>query len=289
MTKRIKTLAVTTAMLTLGVAIGAMIPTLAQAQATDARIGSAMSPAADMVTTFKVDYTGSLFIFPLGEMTVTGAKDDNSYSMRADMRAAGLGKIAKDGNMWSTSQGFFRESSVRPVNHVIQKLNEKGRRVEINYDGAGNPTASIVPRFGSMGVPPANEQQRRESVDALSAIMQFMSIGHVYGSEPCTGTVPVFDGKQHFNMNLTPAGNKTLNQSSYKGETVRCNLYMENVSGYDPEDLLTEEEASTPLVIYLADYKDAKMWVPVRFDYRVSGIKVNIRATDIEIVTAPKR
>jgi len=52
---------------------------------------------------------------------------------------------------------------------------------------------------------------------------------------------------------------------------------------------LTEEEASTPLVIYLADYKDAKMWVPVRFDYRVSGIKVNIKATDINIVTAPRQ
>lgn len=288
MTKRFKTLFVTTAMLSAGIALGAIIPAIAQAQSSAKPAQSAaVDRATPMITTFDVDYRGSLFIFPLGDLRVTGYKTDAVYSMRADMKAAGLGKIAKDGDLWSTSEGYYRPSSVRPTYHVIQKLNDKGRRVEMKYDTVGNPVTTIEPRFGSMGIPPASETERRESVDALSAIMQFMTIGHKYGTQPCTGTIPVFDGKQHYNLNLKPAGKKTLSQSSYRGETVRCHLFMENVSGYDPEDRLTDEEASTPLVIYLANYEQAGLWIPVRFDYRVSGIKVNITATDINIKSTP--
>ncbi|WP_017932428.1 DUF3108 domain-containing protein [Robiginitomaculum antarcticum] len=285
MTKRIKNLFITTAMLSAGIALGAILPAIAQAQ--NGATPVIQTANAPMITTFTVDYRGSLFIFPLGDLRVTGYKTDAAYAMRADMKAAGLGKIAKDGDLWSTAEGYYSPNGVRSTHHVIQKLNEKGRRVEIKYDAAGNPVTAIEPRFGSMGVPPATDQERREAVDALSAIMQFMTIGHKYGTQPCTGSIPVFDGKQRYNLNLKPAGNKTISQSSYRGETVRCNLFMENVSGYDPEDLLTAEEANTPLVIYLANYENAGMWVPVRFDYRVSGIKVNITATDININTAP--
>jgi len=238
--------------------------------------------AAAQSTKFRVDYTGSLFIFPMGELTVAGELNDYGYSVRADMQSSGLGKLSKDGGLWSTSTGYYDQSGMKPIKHVIKKLNKKGRKVEIDYVN-GSPQASIEPRFGSMGQPPATESERSEAVDAISAIVQMMMTGHKYGDAPCVGSLKIFDGKQRYNLNMRKVGENTIRQSSYRGETVRCHMFMENVSGYDTEDLLTAEEAATPLDVYMANYDEAGLWIPVRFDYRVSGIKVNIKATHIEV------
>jgi len=230
---------------------------------------------------FAFDYTGSLFIFPLGTLSFRGEKNGYGYSVRTDMQSAGLGKLSKDGGLWSTSTGYYDANGVRPSRHEIQKLNEKARNVTMTYDAAGNPTAVIEPRFGSMGQPPATDAERAEAVDAISGIMEMMMTGHEFGDKPCTGTIKIFDGKQRYNLNMRQDGTARISQSSYRGDTVRCEVLMENISGYDPEDRLTAEEAATPLVVYLANFEDAGLWVPVRFDYRVSGIRVNIKATNI--------
>ena len=232
---------------------------------------------------FQFDYTGSLFFIPLGTLSFRGEKNGYGYSVRTDMQTAGLGKLSKDGGLWSTSTGYYDGSGVKPSRHEIQKLNKKARNVTMTYAASGAPTASIEPRFGSMGQPPATKAERAEAVDAISGIMQMMMTGHEFGSTPCEGTIKIFDGKQRYNLNMKKVGTTKINQSSYRGKTVRCEVLMENVSGYDPEDRLTAEEAATPLIVYLANYEDAGLWVPVRFDYRVSGIRVNIKATNIRL------
>ena len=278
--------------------IGLMIPFNAAAQdnivgmsnprqeiLVDTQPAIAPAPAARKDTRFTVAYKGSLFLIPLGKLTVTGNINSVGYAMRADMDTAGLGRIAKEQGLWSTSLGYYSPQGMRPTEHIIQKLNKKARRVTLRYDSQNNPTATINPRFGSMGVPPASAEERREAVDAMSGIMQLMMTGHVFGDRPCVGSVKIFDGKQRYNLRLEADGNKSIRQKSYKGESVRCNVYMQTVSGYDPEDLLSAEEAATPLQVYLANFEEAGLYIPVRFDYKVSGIKVNIKATSIDITT----
>lgn len=236
-------------------------------------------------TRFSVSYSGSLFILPIGELAVTGSVTSRGYSMRSDMKTTGFGKLTKSGGIWSTSIGFYDDTKMRPSQHVIQRLNEKGRRTTIYYDNAGNPKVTIKPSYGSMGQPPATDEERRGALDAQSAIMKLMMIGHKFGDKPCTGSLPVFDGKQRYNLRLEYKGIQTLRQSSYRGEAVRCNVYLEAVSGYDPEDVPTKEEGAAPLEIYMVNFEEAGLYLPVRFDYRISGVKVNIRATDIKVTT----
>ena len=255
-------------------------PSAISADVSESDVGAVAS--APQSTKFRVDYTGSLFVFPLGQLTVAGEINDYGYSVRADMQSAGLGKLSKDGGMWSTSLGYYDQSGMKPTEHIIKKLDKKGRIVKITYPD-GKPVTSIQPRFGSMGQPPASEAERAEAVDVLSGIVQMMMMGHEYGSAPCEGTLKMFDGKQRYDLNLKSVGEADIRQSSYTGRTVRCHMFMENISGYDTEDLLTQEEAATPLDVYMANFEEAGLWIPVRFDYKVSGIKVNIKATHIDI------
>jgi len=205
------------------------------AGATAASATKMTPPVQSDSVKFQFDYTGSLFFIPLGTLSFRGEKNGYGYSVRTDMQSAGLGKLSKDGGLWSTSTGYYDGSGVKPSRHEIQKLNKKARNVTMTYDVSGAPTASIEPRFGSMGQPPATKSERAEAVDAISGIMQMMMTGHEFGSTPCEGTIKIFDGKQRYNLNMKKVGTTKIRQSSYRGKTVRCEVLMENVSGYDPE------------------------------------------------------
>ncbi len=234
-------------------------------------------------TRFSLTYTGSLFFLPIGVLDVTGNITSRGYSMRADMKTRGVAKLTKSGGLWATSIGFYDDKSLQPSQHVIQKLDKRSRRTEISYDEAGNPDATHAPAYGSLGEPPATADEQRGALDVMSAITQLMMSGHKLGDEPCSGHLPVFDGKRRYNLRLEDKGMETLRQSSYRGEALHCNVYMDAISGYDLDDIPTDEEASAPLEVYLVNFEDEGLYVPVRFDYRISGVKVNIRATKMEV------
>ena len=65
-------------------------PSAISADVSESDVGAVAS--APQSTKFRVDYTGSLFVFPLGQLTVAGEINDYGYSVRADMQSAGLGK-----------------------------------------------------------------------------------------------------------------------------------------------------------------------------------------------------
>lgn len=235
------------------------------------------------VTTYRIDYSGSLSILPIGKLVIRGELSRDSYTMRADMRTSGLGKLNKSSGLVSNSLGMYGPDGIKPTEHIIQKNDKKNRRTEIAYNAESAPDVSIVPPRGSMGVPPATDEEKRDATDALSGILKLMMTGHSFEDRPCTGIIPIFDGKQRYNLRLEAAGVKNIRQKSYSGEVLRCHVYMETVSGYDPEDLLSEEEASTPLEAYLANYDEAGLWIPVKFEYRISGVTVNIQANKISV------
>ena len=152
----------------------------------------------------------------------------------------------------------------------------------MNY-GKDTLDISIVPPLGSQGTPPATKKQRFESDDTLTAVLDMAMRGFKFTDEPCTGTIPVFDSKQHYLLRLERAGTKRIKQRGFKGDTVICKVYYVPVSGFDPEDLPSEEEASTPVIAYLAKYDDVGMYFPVKMTYKISLFKISIKLRDLNI------
>jgi len=107
--------------------------------------------------------------------------------------------------------------------------------------------------------------------------------GFKTGDKVCDGTVPVFDSKQHYNLRMERDGEKYIKQKGFKGDTIRCKVYYEAVSGYDPEDLPSEEEAATPVTVYLSKNEDAQIYIPVKMVYKISGFSAVIKTRDIKI------
>lgn len=233
-------------------------------------------------TTFNVKLKGYVFGLRVMKANISGGVSKDAYSVRADLFTSGIGAFMKKFQIWATTTGYIDDNGLRPATHIQQNLDKKNRRVEMNY-AKDTVKVSIVPRLGSLGKPPATEKQKFESDDTLSAVLNLMMRGFKFTGEPCVGTIPVFDSKQHYLLRLEQAGTRRIKQKGFKGDTVRCHVYYEAISGYDPEDLPSTEEAAAPVTVYLAKHDDAGLYIPVRMVYKISMFKAVIKAREITI------
>ncbi len=245
---------------------------------------SAPSATSPNIATTKIDVKLKGYVFGLRMMKASyqGEIKGDTYNLRADLYTSGLGALLKKFRIWATTSGRIGSTRLYPKQHIQQNMDKKHRRVEMNY-GANKVAVKIVPRLGSLGKPPATEKQKFDSHDTLSAMLNLMMRGYKFSDKPCEGVIPVFDSKQHYNLRLKSDGTKYIKQDGYKGETIRCKVYYEAISGYDPEDLPDTEEAATPVVVYLAKYDEAGLYIPVKMKYKISSINATIKARDIII------
>lgn len=209
--------------------------------------------------------------------------DDKEYAAYTDAKSSGLAALLKKMEIWAVTKGRYDATGLRPDWHVQQNTDKKNRRVEMNYDrNASNVDVAIIPPLGSQGVPPASPIERYKSNDTISGILHLMMMGTKIDGELCTGRVPFFDSKQHYNLRLERIGTKKVKFDGDKEETIHCRAYYEPIAGYDPEDLPSEEEAETPINVYFKYYEETGVHVPVRFTYKISGFKAVIKVDDIE-------
>ncbi len=248
-----------------------------------AQQGESVTPSTTTKTVaLDVKLKGYVFGLRVMKANISGQFTQDSYALRADLFTSGLGAFLKKFQIWSTTTGQINESGLRPVQHIQQNMDKKNRRVEMSY-GETAVDISIVPPLGSQGKPPATLKQRFESDDTLSALLNMMMRGYRFTDEPCTGTVPVFDSKQHYLLRMERDGSRRIKQKGYKGDTVKCKVYYVPVSGFDPEDLPSAEEAAAPIIIYLAPFDEAGLYVPVRMTYKISFFKAVIKAREITV------
>lgn len=226
---------------------------------------------------------GYVFGFRVIRSDIITQFDDRDYVAYTDAKSSGLAALLKKMEIWAVTRGTYDKYGLRPDWHVQQNTDKKNRRVEMNYDhSAATLDIAIVPPLGSQGVPPATAEDRYSSNDTISGILHLMMMGTKIDGELCTGRVPFFDSKQHYNLRLERVGTKRVKFDGDKDETIHCRAYYEPIAGYDPEDLPSEEEAETPINVYFKYYEEAGVHVPVRFTYKISGFKAVIKVDDIE-------
>jgi hypothetical protein len=242
------------------------------------------APGSD-ATQFKFELKGYVFGLRMIRANYAGWYDQTRYSLYSDIKTSGLGALLKKLEIWAVTKGRHDDIGLHPEFHVQQNLDKKNRRVEMNYSDTRKAVdVAIVPRLGSQGVPPASPAERYAADDTLSAILNMMMRGWGDKGDVCDGTVKVFDSKQHYGLRMEPAGTKRLKFDGEKFEALRCHVYYEPISGFDPEDLPEVEESTTPVKVYFQHRPELGLYIPIRFTYKISAIKATIKVDEAFIV-----
>ncbi|HAQ36741.1 MAG: hypothetical protein CMF74_11275 [Maricaulis sp.] len=266
--------------LTLALAALSLTLGAAGASADDA----ATAPARAEPIRISAEYTGSVLIFQVASIQVSSEIGDENYSANARFRAAGLAALFSDADIEAGVSGYNEGAHLQPWQYRHRNhASSKNRVIEINFpDRVAEP--NITPPFGSMGEPPASAAQRAGAIDPLTGMMSLALNFRSNGGEPCTGRIPVFDGKARYNLRLERGGLDTVRNRGYRGEAIVCNGYYEPIAGYDPEDQPSAEDIAEPVTLWLAPFADGAVYFPVRIRANAGfgGITVEARSISVE-------
>ncbi len=234
--------------------------------------------AANAGEHLRVLYNGYFFGMRVMKASLDVDLDGCGYEAASVFRTAGLAGFFKDSEIHADSSGGRADTGLAPLWYEHQNVaSKKNRRIRIDFTD-DDVVSTVTPAFGSMGQPPATQDERFGALDPISSFLQIAVHG---GDTPCDRTVPVFDGKQRYDLRFERVATKDIDVRGYEGRTIKCHVYYVPISGFDPEDLAEPETYDKPIEIWLAD-TGSGVRVPVRFRANVSGLGVRVDVKSIE-------
>lgn len=259
---------------------------IAQDQSNDAT-NSLMQPgntelAADVRDSIDVTYNGYFLGLRVMKAVVNIDEVDDAYAVEAGFRTAGLLGFFADAEINAKAQGITTDSGLQPLEYEHRNLkSSKNRIIRIGFD-QGIATPDVTPPFGSAGDPAPTIEDLTGAFDPLSTIMALAT-----DNGGCGQTVPVFDGKQRYDLRFTEGAETTVRVRGYEGRALKCDVFYTPISGFDPEDLAEPEVYDKPFEVWLPLEKGYPT-VPVRIRGDVSGLGVSIEARSVSKMDSPK-
>lgn len=249
--------------------------------ADDAAAGAASSPQA---RSLHIVYSGSVLVFQVASINVSGQFEANTYQATARLTTAGLAALFSDADIEAGVSGYREGNYLRPWRYShLNHASSKNRVVAIDFPG-GVATPEIDPPFGNMGEPPASEDERRGAADPLSTLlsMGFGAAGN--GTSLCDGRLPVFDGRARYNLRFEHGGHSRVRTRAWSGEAVVCHAYYEPIAGYEADEFPTEADIARPITFWLAPVDGGAMHVPVRIHTNAGfgGATIVARSMQVE-------
>lgn len=210
----------------------------------------------------------------LGEATMEAALGDSGYEVTSVMKTGGLVEMINDSKYRIVAAGEVSGRSIVPrTYHSVFDGGKKGQVVKLAYDETWlpGPTFSDPPYGKKLEKYPVSEDQKRGSVDPLSGILYLIAGSTVTADKPCGTTVPVFDGRRRYNLNLSykkRERQKIRGGKVYQGKALRCVMEYEQVAGFknkkEEHDTEAGEIPLPTLHVWMADDLIEPFVVPVK-------------------------
>ncbi len=205
-------------------------------------------------------YDAGLAGISLGEFQVTARLAGSSYEMAAQGRFSLLAGLVFKATGKTTSNGTIADASPRPALYTFSFDDSKKRqRLRMTFARGTVTDVTIDPPKRHGRDVPVTAKHLKNVLDPLTAA--FLSVrsdvpaGDV---SVCNQTVRVFDGRQRFDIVLSPKRSETLGSGAPKGLGGRaavCRVRYKPISGYRPDH---------PGVEYMTKNDEVEAWlVPV--------------------------
>lgn len=239
----------------------------------------ATAPGA-RAASFQLEYSVSVQnVISLGRMTLNAAFGQTNYAASATVRTADLAAIFDNTRIAANASGGYSAGRIRWGRYDLDHSYAKKRRRTVMARGGA---AQVTPRFTDMGSPPATPEQIAASSDPVST---FTAMGlAIAQSKRCGGRYLVFDGRQHYALNLSPKSGGRYAGGGYTGQAIVCNLRYEPISGFSKRESGRRSPIPTAEIWFAAE-KNSGFAFPLRIavptpvgEGRIDLAKVAIRA-----------
>ena len=223
---------------------------------------SAGQDAAPNQSRLVLKYDVGLAGISLGDFKVTANFTGNAYDVRAHGEFSLLAGLVFKTTGETASNGTLTEASPQPEQFTLKYVgSKKSEKRRLDFNGGAVSDVSIEPskkRQDPRKVPITAEQLQGVLDPLTAALLSVRSDAPAGDVSVCRGTIPVFEGRQRFDITLAPKRSEQLDKrapKAFSGRAAVCRARYEPVSGHRPDH---------PGVQFMAKNEGIEAWlVPV--------------------------
>ena len=198
---------------------------ITSATANDLRTKAALPGRID------AHYTIALGAFDLGHFKFEQRSSGHSYTLKSIVELSALLGAFEWRGITKTS-GSFASGKPSPENYAFDYRSKgRGGLVRMQFDKGNVIGLSAIPSAPVGGATvPLKDSHTRSVLDPLTAIL---TLAHARGSKPCGRTLPIFDGKQRFNLTFKFRRYEALPGGKSHGQRgIVCQIKYKPLGGY---------------------------------------------------------
>jgi hypothetical protein len=240
---------------------------------------------ASVKASYQITFNG----FNIGTLDFHSEAESESYTLVANTRLSVLlGAFTWDSE--TRSFGMLTSKAPKPAAFSLDfKSTLKAGSLKIGFsDGAVTDVAQqpiVPPKPGTI---PLREQHLKGVLDPLSAIMM-LSRGS--NAHPCERRIPIFDGKERFDLVLSRKGEVQVTEQQPSGQpdvAYVCRVKYQPIAGYKL-DRETEFMASNDAIeVALRPIPSANVFIPYQATIPTLAGYASVYAKRVEIVSPGK-
>ncbi len=177
----------------------------------------------------------------LGTVDVTATFGSKDYALTADGKFSLLAGLLYKATGKTTSKGTLSNFSPKPQRYTLSFSDSKKRqRVQIAFAGGTVRTVKITPkkRPDKQAIPIPDGQLSNVLDPLTAAFMSIRSQSAPSDLGVCNQTLRVFDGKQRFDLTLSPKRSESIVGRAPQGvseQAAVCHVRYEPIGGYRPQ------------------------------------------------------
>ena len=201
-------------------------------------------------------YTASVAGIVVGRGSWSIEIGQNQYTAAAGGRVVGLLKILSNGEGTAAAHGAIEGGRLLPATYSSRvTMDDKVDEIRLALT-AGVITEAVAepPTPPSADRVPISDAHRRGVLDPMTAeLMLVGGSGDPVSPEACRRTLPIFDGRQRFDLTLTfKRFDHVKAEKGYQGPVVVCMVSYQPVAGHRP---------GRAAIKYLMATRDMEMWL----------------------------
>jgi Protein of unknown function (DUF3108) len=227
-----------------------------------------LSGSSRITAVYRVDLAG----FSLGDFRLTTTFRGDDYEMRGEGRFKILAGLIYEWRGVTASSGRVTSTGPEPAMYALSYADsaKMGERLRMTFDGRAVTDVSIYPsKRPEPRTIPVTKEQLEGVLDPMSgAFLSARSENPNGDLSVCNQTLPVFDGRQRYDLVITPKRAVTVKRTTptgYGGPAVICGVKFVPIAGYQPDNPgIRLMQQSNEIEVWLIPVRGTHMYVPYR-------------------------
>lgn len=233
----------------------------------------------------KVDavYAIAFNSFNIGTFRFSSSVHRGTYVLQGDAQVSALLGIVKWQGLTRTA-GKVKGVAPKPAGYTFDyRSGSKGGSIKIGFRSNKVSQVSAIPAAPVTGVVPLKPQHLKRVLDPLSALM---AMTKAKNDNPCAHRLPIFDGRQRFDLVLSYAGKQRIEDRNGVGVGYICNVRYVPIAGYQPNAQTKAMAGSNGIRIILRPIPGARLLVPHKITIPTIAGTATLTSKRIDVTTA---